>query len=520
MTVGAAELGARAARAARALVSMGVEPGHAVGLLGPNHPEWAVWAFGAWTLGAVLVPLPFPLRVRDGGALAEQVASLVRAGACRVVLAHPRLVDAVPSPLGVPWLEPAGTSLPSHGGTPEPGPHDVAVIQFTSGSTAAPKGAILTHGAITAAVRNTVLAQGMQAGIDVCLSWLPFFHDWGVFGFLARPIMAGCASHVIPTERFAADPALWLRLARLTGATLTSAPCSAWAAAIRGAARRSQGIDLSGLRVAMFGAETTDPAVLDGMHEVCGPLGLAPGAVGSGYGMAEATLGVTSTRPGEGVRVEALDLARLAAEGRAEKMGGGASKRVASCGRPNPGVEVRVVGPEGPLEDRRIGEIRVRSPGLMRGYAGPHADDPVVEGWLRTGDLGYMAGGELFVTGRSKDVVIVMGRNYAPEDIEWAAGRVAGVRAGRCVAFSPVGGTEGQMVVVIERSPSRGEPSSHFPEDDLGARVRGAVTDAVGLTPSEVLVVPRGTIPKTTSGKLRRTAVRDAHAAGRLVAEA
>jgi fatty-acyl-CoA synthase len=185
----------------------------------------------------------------------------------------------------------------------------------------------------------------------------------------------------------------------------------------------------------------------------------------------------------------------------------GDARRIVSSGAPVPGVELLVAGAEGPVPDRHVGEILVRAPSMMRGYVGG-GEDPIVDGWLHTGDRGYLADGELYVTGRIKDVVIVMGRNYPAQDLEWAAERADGVRAGRTVAFATER-TEGEAVVVVECGREQ-DPN------DLPRRVWLEVSDALGITPREVLVLPGGTVPVTTSGKLRRSWVRDAYASGDL----
>jgi acyl-CoA synthetase (AMP-forming)/AMP-acid ligase II len=176
---------------------------------------------------------------------------------------------------------------------------------------------------------------------------------------------------------------------------------------------------------------------------------------------------------------------------------------------PTSGFEVRIAGPDGALDERRLGDVLFRGPGLMDGYVGPDIENPVDQGWLRTGDLGYLAEGELFVTGRSKEVIVHQGRNYHPEDIEWAAARAEGVQPGGCVAFASVGAAEGEVVVAVE-------PSNSADAGDLRSRVRAAVADAVGLIPREILVVSRGAIPHAANGKLRRLAARDAHNRGEL----
>jgi fatty-acyl-CoA synthase len=176
---------------------------------------------------------------------------------------------------------------------------------------------------------------------------------------------------------------------------------------------------------------------------------------------------------------------------------------------PLPEVELRIVGSDAVLGDREVGEILARAPSLMRGYMGPDAQDPFEDGWLRTGDLGYTVEGELFVTGRIKEIIISYGRNYHPEDIEWAAGRVPEVRPGRVVAFADSGDSDGKLVVAFE-------PAQEDELDGLLGRVRQAVADLTGLVPKAVVALPRGTIMRTTSGKLQRTRMRERWSRGEL----
>lgn len=496
------QLLAEAEEAARALEGLGVEPADTVGVMGPNHPDWVRSALAIWLRGAVLVPIQIPLLVRDPGALTQQVEAIARTAGCRRVLADPRLLDVVPGRLGVAW-----DTLGSGGAAPEApeGPGDVAVIQFTSGTTSSPKGAVLTQAAVLRAVDALVESHEITAR-DRMLAWLPLFHDWGLYSYVLAPILQGVEGHVIPTERFAADPALWFRTITDVGATVTGGPPSSWAASLRAMARDSARTDLSTLRVAVLAAEMIDPALVDRLLEVGGRVGLRPEAVLAAYGLAENVLTVSNTRPGSGIRIDPVDPAALA-RGLAEPATGEERKRVVSCGSPVPGARMRVVGGDGPVPDRVVGEVQVLSGSLMRGYMGG-GPQPFDEGWLRTGDLGYLADGELFITGRIKDIVIVHGRNYAAEDVEWVAERVPGVRSGRCVAFSRPE-TEGEVVVVVE-------PSPDADRKELSRLVGEAVFDSLGISPRHVVVVPRGTVPKTTSGKLRRAAVRESYASGDL----
>ena len=501
-----AELAERATRAAHRLAALGVEPGDSVGVLGPNRPEWVVWAFGTWLAGAVLVPVQIPLRVRDPGAFATQIRSLVRAARCRRVIAEPGLASFAPDDVVVPWREEGPESA---GEPPLPSAEQEAVIQFTSGSTAAPKGALLSHAAVMAQMDILEPTLTRDGAPRTTLSWTPYFHDLGLFDNVIPASVWGLTSHHLPTERFAKDPGEWLRLLHSTGVTVTVAPSSAFGSAVRAVARRSERIDLSRLEIAWFAAEGVDPKVAERILREAERFRLPPEALGSSYGLAEAALAVSFPRPGEGMHVDRVGLDELIRSGVAAPARRGPTRVVVSGGRPAAGVELRIIGPQGDLPERHVGEVTLRSASLMRGYVGRDHPDPIVDGWLHTGDLGYLADGELYITGRAKDMVIVMGHNYYPEDFEWAAGRVEGVRPGRCVAFAREG-TEEVILLV--------EPSGEVELDDLAREVARAVSNAVGVGPAEVVVLPRGTVEKTTSGKLRRAAMREAHSTGALQA--
>jgi fatty-acyl-CoA synthase len=483
-------------RLAAVLVARGVEPGDRVGVLGPNRPEWIRSAFAAWTAGAAIVPLPNPARILDRDAFARRIHRLQEVAGCRAVLVDPALADVVSGSGAIAWDE---TGSGSETASELPPGDSVAAIQFTSGTIALPKGVMLTHAAVLSHVRSSIPHHRITPD-DRFLSWLPLFHDWGLFGFL-RFVLAGAEVHLLPTDRFARDPGEWFRVAGKVGATILEGPPSAWAVALRTMARDPAGMDLSKVRRCTLSAEAMDPVLVDRLGEQGAAIGLGSGVVGSAYGLAEATLGVTATGPDRELRIDEVDAMALA-RGSAEPRGPGRTKRIVSCGVPYPSVEVRIAADSRPLPDRTVGEIQVRGPELMRGYVGSDDDDPFIDGWLRTGDLGYLADGELYFTGRSKDVIVVLGQNYAPEDLEWAANEVPGVRAGRSVAFSSPG-QEGRATLVVE--PSRGTEPAAIP----GA-VREAAHRSVGTLPLEVLVVRPGTVQKTTSGKLRRAAAREA----------
>jgi acyl-CoA synthetase (AMP-forming)/AMP-acid ligase II len=498
------ELAERADRAARRLVARGVRPGDVVGVLGPNRPEWLVWAYATWIAGAAVAPIQIPLRIRRPDAFAEQLLTLVRAAGCGLVLADPRLAALLPDGVGVPWEERGEESGEKPVG---PAPESTAVIQFTSGSTARPKGVVVTQAAVIAQLRLLYRHYFKEGVSQTTVGWVPFFHDLGLITTAIFPPFARSTVELLPTERFAADPAEWLRLIERTRGLGTLAPSSAFGSAIRAAERRRERIDIGSLIVAHFAAEGVDPEVAERMAEVgTRKFGLRPDALGSTYGLAEAVLGVSYSEMGAGMRVDRVSVAELG-EGRAVPAAGGPERKMVSCGKPV--MELRIAAPDlSPLPEREVGEILVRGPSLASGYLGADVPDPFVDGWLRSGDLGYLADGELYVAGRAKDMVIAMGQNYYPEDFEWAAGRVSGVRAGRCVAFAKPGSE--QVVVLVEPSEADADAAA------LGREVRRSVADAVGVPPGEVLVVPRDTVQKTTSGKLRRAAMLERYAAGGL----
>jgi fatty-acyl-CoA synthase len=510
VAVPVAELAERASRGARRLLARGVEPGDTIGILGPNRPEWLVWAHATWLAGAAVAPMQIPLRIRDPDAYAEQLRRFVQAAGCRLVLADRQLAPLLPAEVAVPWEETGEESAEE----PEaPSAESTAVIQFTSGSTAAPKGVVLPHRAMTAQL--SFIYEHYYAGhpIGSTVSWAPFFHDLGLVVSVLLSTRSRSPIEVLPTEIFARDPAEWLRLLERTRALGTLGPSSAFGAAMRAAERRGERLDLSSLLVAHFAAEGVDPAVARRMAETgVRDFRLPPEALGSTYGLAEAVLGVSYSPFGGGMKFDRISLDELAASGVAALQEGdtGAARLMVSCGTPVMDVRIAAgAGAEAP--ERQVGEILVRGPSLMSGYLGGDGRDPFVDGWLPTGDLGYLAGGELYVTGRAKDVVILTGQNYYPDDFEWAAGRVDGVRPGRCVAFAKPATEE--LVLLVE-------PAGDQDPESLRRVVRRSVANALGVTPSEVVVLEPGAVAKTTSGKLRRAAMRDAYSAGGLAGAA
>jgi acyl-CoA synthetase (AMP-forming)/AMP-acid ligase II len=507
-----AEVHDRAARLAGALDRLGVRPGDRVAIVLRTEPAFLDAFFGALLAGAVPVPLYPPVRL---GRMEEYVAAtarMVQVAGARLVLAG----GAVRRLLGevVARARPALGCREVDGLAAAPlarelDPAALALVQFSSGSTVDPKPVALTHRAVAAHTAAVLAALGAGPG-DGLVSWLPLYHDMGLIGGLLGAMSYPGPAALIAPEHFLARPALWPRALSRHRATLSAAPSFAYAyAAQRVKEADLAGVDLSAWRAALDGAEPVAPAALRRFVERFGPHGFDSRALLPVYGLSEAALAVTFTPLGRGWRGRALDPAALAARGEVAD----GPREVVSVGRPIPGVEVEVRSPSGAaLPERRLGRVFVRSASLMEGYLGlPEATArALVGGWLDTGDLGFVEGGELYVHGRAKDVVIVRGANHAPDELEAPLADVAGVRPGCAVAVGADRDGEGEgLLLLVERA---GPPSDDAAVADAARR---AVLERTGVAGEVVMLAP-GTLPRTSSGKMRRSEALRRHLAGAL----
>lgn len=465
--------------------------GSRVGLLADTSVDLVVALQAMWLAGAAVTVLPLPTRQSADaylrhlhGMLADARPSLVLVGEPFSALAEPlRATDLAAFVAG------AGNAGPT---LAPPAPDDLAILQYTSGSTSRPRGVPVTHGQLAANVSAIRVATRHEQVHGCLLSWLPLCHDLGLVGGLVLPMSCGCPLVLQSPAAFAARPMSWFEAVTTHRATATAAPNFAWGLMTRLLQAEVPGIRLDSLRLALTGAEPVDPATMTRFVEVGRRYGLDPAAVTCAYGLAEATLAVTVSTPG--LRVDTVD--PVALETRGEAVPSVDGRAMTRLGRPVPGVRLHVVDRDGQeLPDRRVGRIEVAGASVTRGYWGrPNGSE-----WLRTGDLGYLADGDLVVCGRESDLVFAAGRNVFPQDIEAAACAVAGVRAGNAVAF----GTPGLVVVVESRD--CGDPDA---TTALRQEVSAAVMAEVGLTPRAVEVLPPGALPKTTSGKVRRAETR------------
>lgn len=519
MKVPVGDLYARALRRSSQLAAAGVGPGTNIGLVGLNAPPWAEWAWATWLAGATLVPLPAPLIA--GSSFAQQIASLAEATGCSVVVGERRYLNllksggafarwdwSAPAPHDGPvpgtWASGAPWGPAGPGGQAPPGASSTAVVLSTSGSTAAPKGVRMSHArAVEWARHNRLRAPG--GAVPAVASWFPFYHIAGL-GLLFE-VIEPVDYHIVAMKSFLADPLRWLRLVGQTRASYAVSPSSVWAEVLDALGRHPEEIDLSHLDEVAFNAELAGPDVVARLRRVGARSGLRPGAIGVHYASSEAGM-ISRTPVGSDPRVDTVDLAELGRSGRAvPPPRRRAVKRVVSCGRPYAGAEICIGSPDRPLPERELGEVWVRGPGVTDGYVTGDGNGNFSDGWLRLGDLAYVSDGEIFVTGRSDEVVVYFGEKYHPEDIERAVTAAIGLAPRTCVAFSRQDRGPGEFVVVVETA-ERG--------DDLAGQATAAVAHAIGIAPSEVVVVPPGTVPVTPNGKLQRSRLRQMHHEGEL----
>ncbi len=504
-----------------ALEVAGVAPGERVALVYPTGLAFFHAFFGILLVGAVPVPLYPPVRLGRLDEYHRRTAAMLRAVDARLVLAEPRIqrllgptVALARPPLGCRRL----AQLPVGRAAPVPASAaDLALVQFSSGTTVDPKPVALSHRAILAQVRSlNSFWPDSDGPRHSGVSWLPLYHDMGLIGCVFPALERPGTLTLLPPEVFVARPAVWLRALSRTRATISVAPNFAYGLCVEKIRDEElEGVDLSRWKVALNGAEAVAPAVLRSFQERFARWGFAAEALTPVYGLSEATLAVTFSaleRPFSSRRFDREALARDAAA-RPDPRG----VELASVGRPLPGVEVAIVDGSGaPLSAGRVGRVKVRGPSLMEGYLGrPRATAEVLEGgWLDTGDLGFLEGGELFLTGRAKDIVILRGRNHAPMEIEQAAAGVEGVRKGCVVAVGrlPEGAASEQLLLFVEHR--RG--ASEATRAGLARACAEAVLAATALRPHKVIVLAPGTLPRTSSGKLRRGETLRRHLAGEL----
>jgi fatty-acyl-CoA synthase len=505
-----------------------VGPGTAVGVLAGEPVSIAPAAQAVWLVGGSVTMLHQPTARTDLATWAEETVTVLRMIDAGLVLLGPPF-DALAPVLAERGI--AFRTMDSLQGAPDragstiaadpdvAGEDDTALLQLTSGSTAEPKAVRITHRNLHANIRGMVAAAALDTGRDVMVSWLPLFHDMGMVGFLTIPMTTGLELvKATPTE-FMGGPLVWAELISRYGGTITAAPNFAYALLGRRLANAADGAyDLSTLRIALNGAEPIDPDAVAAFTTAGARFRLSPRSVLAAYGMAETALGVSFAPIDTGLEVDEIDAEQLEAHRRAVPAGphpAAGRRRFPKLGPPLPGIEARAVADDGRvLGEREVGVLQLRGESVTPGYL--TVDGPVAtqdaDGWLDTGDEGYLVGGQVVVCGRRKDVIIMGGRNIYPTDIERAAAGAADVRAGSAVAVRLSAGEQRhrESFLVAVESRKAGDPDA---EREIGMDVAGRVFAAVNVRPARVVVLGPGRLPKTPSGKLRRAAT------GELLAE-
>lgn len=504
---------------AAGLRGAGVAAGDRVALVLPTGPEFVAYFFGVLCAGAIPVPLYPPVRLGKLDEYHRRTAAMLRAVQAALVVTGERVCPllGVAIASAAPRLGCVTASGVGRAGGPEINSEikaavdDVALIQFSSGTTHDPKPVALTHKNLLcnlAAIADYFACEGTPDPVGV--TWLPLYHDMGLIGnllmafYLARPLV------LLPPELFLAVPAAWLRAISRHGGTYTAAPNFAFGLCLK-RIRDDElaGVDLSSWSLCLNGAEMISAEVLRGFSERFGRWGFDARAFTPCYGLAEASVAVTF-KPAHGAfKTIGVQAENLASAGVVEP----GHKELVSAGRPLAGVDVEIRGDDSsPVPPDRVGSIFVRGPSVMAGYFGradlnervPH------NGWLDSGDLGFVHDGELFVCGRSKETVIIRGANHAPHDFEAALDGLPGVRAGCAVAvgYVPPDAGDEALAMLVETTP--GAPPG------LASDVAARVLEHTGIAVHHVELLAPGTLPRTSSGKLRRLDARARWLAGTL----
>lgn len=503
------ELRADALAMALRLIAHGIRPGDRVALIAETNPDFAALFCGCIYAGAWPVPLPLPTTFGGADSYTNQLT--VQLGSCDpAVMFYPEEIanlvqDAADarSVEAIAWEDFATRDAPDCA-LPELAPDDICYLQYSSGSTRFPHGVAVTHASLLNNLRGHGLGMKLEPQ-DRCVSWLPWYHDMGLVGCLLSPIANQVSTDYLKTEHFARRPLAWLdMISRNRGTTLSYSPTFGYdicARRISSQSNVSERFDLSRWRVAGNGADMIRPDVMQNFVNAFAEAGFKASSFLPSYGLAEATLAVTIMPPGEGIRVELVEEERLSGCGR-DLSRPARYRAIVNCGKPVIDMEVEIRGKDGTANtDHQIGKVWCKGPSVMHSYFrdAQATEACMVDGWLDTGDMGYMAAGYLFIVGRAKDMIIINGKNHWPQDIEWAVEQLPGFNHGDIAAFAieTADGAEAPAVLVHCRVSDPEERRK------LHDQIRDKVQSVTG-TPCVVELVPPRTLPRTSSGKLSR----------------
>lgn len=509
------ELRGRSLEAAASLRAAGVRSGDLVGLMLRNDERFVPGLLGIWYAGAVAAPMPIPGAFADVAAYAGHIRGMISAAGIRHVIYDPSLPSehaetAVRVSAEVAWIDGDASNAdvaPERG--VRPSPSDLALVSYTSGSTSAPKGVELTHANVSTAVSAfgtvTTLGPGDAWGV-----WTPLFHDFALISMLTA-LCFGARIYIWSPTRFVRSPGRWLAEFGRAGVSHYSGPNFSFDLMLNSATDEMlDSVSLAGWRVAVSGGEPVSAVTVRRFIERFGPYGFQAETMAQGYGLAEATLGVAMPQPRAPARIltvrrDGLTDRRVVEPVPADDPG---ARQLVSAGRPFPGIAVRITDELGTLlPERHVGQIEVSGGSITRGYRGH--PDAAPDGWLGTGDLGFVDSGEIFICGRIKDVVNVRGTKYHPEDLEPLVGEIEGVRKGRCCIVG-AGETHEHMAVIAETR-LRGDKLTR-----LRREIHDRLVRRLGISEIKVYLVEPRTVQVTSNGKVRRQLMRHRLESGQL----
>ncbi len=510
-----ATLRTQAIALARRLLGTGLKPGERVGLLAESDGDFARAFFACQYAGLVPAPLPLPAAFGGKDSYISFLRRMIQGADAHAVFGPAVLADWLAEAVEGLNLRCSGTitvldGAPMVDEATLPAPESLAYLQFSSGSTRFPLGVAVTQAAFMANA-HYMAKYGLQVNDDDrCTSWLPYYHDMGLVGFLLMPMACQLSVDILPTREFARRPLLWLSLITRNKGSISFSPSFGYELCARRAQTAStEDIDLSSWRRAGIGGDMIRPAVLTRFAERFSANGFSETVFVPCYGMAEATLALSFSPDGQGAKEDAVDGLVLEREHRAVPANGNSerTRHFVICGQMLPEHEIEVRGEDDTLlPEREVGRIFVRGPSLMLGYFGAPEETARVlsqDGWLDTGDLGYLIAGQIVITGRAKDLVIVNGRNVWPQDLEWAAeAEVPSLRSGDVAVFSVDNGEDEEVIVLVQCRVI--DPAAR---ETLALELTRFFRGRQGLE-TRVVLVPPHSLPQTSSGKLSRSRAR------------
>ena len=519
------ELATKARKVSRGLVARDILPGDRVAIMLPTSIDFFVAFFGILYSGAIPVPIYPPMRLSQIEEHLRRQTGILRNAGARLLITMPegrRLAGLLRAQ--VETLS-AAESVESLESLAEPielpqlaDPDAIALIQYTSGSTGDPKGVQLSHANLLANIRAMGLMMEASSA-DIFVSWLPLYHDMGLIGAWLGCLYFGAPLYAMSPLSFLVRPASWLWAIHRFRATFSASPNFGFELCLNKTTDAElEGLDLSSLRMVANGAEPVSVQTLRRFIDRFGRYGFPAQAMAPVYGLAESSVGLAFPPPGRPPVIDRVDRERLSMQGQAEPARPGDPKplEIVACGQPLPGHEIRIVDEAGyELGERQEGRLEFRGPSTTRGYFHNEAKtrELIHNGWIDSADRAYMAGGDVYITGRIKDIIIRAGRHLYPQEIEEAVAGISGIRKGGVAVFGVTDRTSGTERVVVLAETRETDPAQRA---TMEARAQEVTADIAGTPPDEVILAPPSTVPKTSSGKIRRSAAKELYASGRI----